>query len=367
MSLDDKFMDEAIALAAKATGRTWPNPLVGCVIVKNGDVIGRGYHAQPGGDHAEVAAIKDSLANGADPAGAIAYVTLEPCNHIGRTGPCSEALINAGVTEVVFAIDDPNPQAAGGAERLRMAGVNVRKGPRSEQAAALNRAWLHSQQRNRPLVTAKVAMSLDGRIATHAGNSKWLTGPKARRRGHELRKRSDAILVGAGTIQADDPSLTARLDEETISPIRIVLDSSGATSPGAKAYERSGRGAILATTERLRPTRARQFEEIGVDVLVLAQNAEGRVDLHDLIGALHAKEIRSVMIEGGGRVLGAFLDADLIDELWLFYAPVLLGGGAPGFDGVGVASIADAAGFTFEPPEMLDRDIFVRGRRNRNT
>ncbi len=360
-------MGEAIALARRAEGDTSPNPLVGCVLVKDGEIVGRGWHKGPGLAHAEVAAIADAGEAGR---GAVAYVTLEPCDHTGRTGPCTEALIAAGVREVVYAVADPNPLAAGGAKRLEAAGVAVRAGVRESEAREMNRAWVHATTFARPYVVAKAAMSLDGRIATRTGSSKWLTGPAARREGHKIRAQSDAILVGAGTIAADDPALTARIDGEIRSPLRIVLDSTGASPLGAKAFERSRApseaSALLATTARCPADRQAAFEAAGVDVAVCAADDDGRVDLDELMADLHKREIRSLMIEGGGTVLGAFLDRDLIDEVRLFYAPLLIGGGKPAFDGAGVARVANAGGFEFDPPEAVAADFLVRGRRRRD-
>ncbi|MEO1014947.1 MAG: bifunctional diaminohydroxyphosphoribosylaminopyrimidine deaminase/5-amino-6-(5-phosphoribosylamino)uracil reductase RibD [Pseudomonadota bacterium] len=366
LDADTAFMSEAIALARRAEGLTSPNPLVGCVLVRDGVVVGRGWHEGPGLPHAEVAAISDA---GEAARGATAYVTLEPCNHTGRTGPCTEALIAAGVSEIIYAVSDPNPLAAGGATRLREAGLTVRAGVCEAQARAMNVAWLHAMAFRRPYVIAKAAMSLDGRIATRTGVSKWLTGPEARRKGHGLRARSDAILVGAGTICADDPALTARLDGETRAPLRVVLDSTGRSPLGAKAFERSDDpsrpSALLATTRNCPTDRRAAFEAAGVDVAVLETDDSSRPDLDDLMAELHRREVRTLMVEGGGTVLGSFLDRDLIDEIHLFYAPLIIGGGKSAFDGDGVDRVTDAGGFDFEPPEQVGADFLVRGRRRR--
>ena len=338
-------MERAIAIAQRAEGQTAPNPMVGCALAKDGRIVGEGWHEGPGKDHAEIMALKRASD---DARGATAYVTLEPCNHTGRTGPCSEALIEAGVAEVVYAIADPNPVAAGGADRLRAAGVNVRSGLCEMQAQRLNRAWLHALKTKRPFVTAKTAMSLDGRIAAASGESQWITSPESRRAAHLLRARVDAIIVGANTVIADDPALTARLDDETRYPLRIVLDGAARTSPGAKVYERTGRGALLATTARAGAERLSAFREMGVDVLVLPAEDKGRVDIDALLAVLCDCNVHHVMVEGGGEVVGAFFDADRIDEIELFIAPKLIGGGKPAFGGVGVARLADAARFDFQ-------------------
>ena len=361
-SEDERFMQRAIALAQMSAGATSPNPMVGCVIVRNGEIVGEGWHAGPGKLHAEPAAL---AAAGDAARGATAYVTLEPCNHHGRTPPCSSALIDAGLREIVYAIDDPNPTARGGAVALRAAGVIVRSGVCHAQAYELNRAWFHSVEIGRPYVVAKAAMSVDGRVATSAGESKWITGECARRKGHELRWRSDAIIVGADTVIHDDPTLTARINEDVRHPLRIVLDSKGRTSPGAKVFERSGKGAVLATTPALSAARTNEYFEFGVDVMRISADDKGRVDLHDLLNTLHQRGVVSVMVEGGGRTLGAFLEHDLIDEAWLFLAPVMLGGGRAAFDGASPSRLADAARFDFDEPQMLGPDIFIRARRNR--
>lgn len=339
-------MQRAIDLARRAEGRTAPNPMVGCVIMNDtGTIIGHGWHEGPGKDHAEIMALEEA---GGNARGATAFVTLEPCNHTGRTGPCSEALIKTGVAEVVYAMADPNPVAAGGADRLQAAGITTRSGLCETEARRLNRAWLHALKTRRPFVTAKTAMSLDGRIATASGESQWITSPESRRAAHFLRSRIDAIIVGAGTVIADDPALTARLDAERHYPLRVVLDSAARTSPGAKVYERTGPGAVLATTARAPAGRLAAFREMSVDVLALPENDKGRVDLDALLAALYDRDAHHVMVEGGGEVVGTFFDADLIDEIELFIAPKLIGGGKPAFGGAGVRALADAARFDFQ-------------------
>ncbi len=341
---DNGAMMRAIDLARHAAGRTAPNPMVGCVLVKDGRIIAEGWHEGPGKDHAEVMALKNASE---EARGSTAFVSLEPCNHTGRTGPCSKALIAAGIREVVCAMADPNPVAAGGANRLRAADIPVRVGICETEARHLNRAWLHAISAARPFVTAKSAMSLDGRIATHTGESQWITSHESRKAGHRIRANVDAILVGAQTVLADDPSLTARIGAETRRPLRVVLDSTARTSPGAKIYERVGRGALLATTGRATARRLDPFREMGVEVLQLPAEENGRVDLDALLSELFARNVHHLMVEGGGEVLGAFFDADLIDEIELFVAPKLIGGGSPAFGGKGVAHLADADRFDF--------------------
>ena len=362
---DIRFMKRAIDLARKGAGVVAPNPMVGSVIVdENGAVVGEGWHKGPGESHAEI----EALAAAGDAArGATVYVSLEPCNHQGRTGPCAEALIKAGVGEVAYAMSDPNPTAAGGAARLRDAGVKVCGGVCEAEARELNRFWLHWLKTQRPYVIAKFAASLDGKIATHCGDSQWITGPASRKRAHELRAQIDGIIVGANTVTADDPSLTARLsDSDTRRPLRIVLDTAAGTSPGSKAYDRAGDGALLAVTENAPQARLAAFREHGVDILTLPKGGDGRPDPDALLSALGAKGLNAVMIEGGGKTLGAFFDADLVDEVWAFIAPVIIGGpGKTAVAGAGAASLEDAFRLSEVAVETLSPDILMRGRVNR--
>ena len=358
-----RHMDRALTLALRGAGLVAPNPLVGCLIVREGaSIVGHGWHEGPGTPHAEVGALKEA---GEKARGATAYVTLEPCNHHGRTGPCTEALIEAGVAEVVYAMGDPNPLAAGGAERLRSAGVKVRVGVGEDLARHINRAWLNFIEHERPFVVGKTAMTLDGRIATAGGESQWITGEESREAGHRLRHEAGAIIVGAGTVIADDPALTARTEHGTGYPLRVVLDSTGRTSPGAKVYERSGKGALLAATGAAPAARLSAFEEMGVEILVLPADERGRPDLHSLMSALYERDIVSVLVEGGGEVLGGFFDADLLDEMEMFVAPKLFGGGRPAFGGDGVDRLAEADRFDFQQIGSGGPDFRFKGVRRK--
>lgn len=357
---DKKYMAEALALAARGAGDVAPNPLVGCVLVKNDAVVGRGWHKRVGGPHAEVEAIADA---GDSAAGSTAYVTLEPCNHKGRTGPCTQALLRAGIREVVFALADPTPEAGGGGAFLEKEGVLVRRNVLEQQARDQNRFWLHALETGRPYLIAKFAASLDGKIATHTGDSKWITGEIARERAHELRRQVDAIIVGANTVIADDPSLTARTGTESYYPLRVVLDSTARSSPGAKVFERSGRGAILATTNSANESDLNRFREHGVEVLMADPDQNGRPDPGHLLNVLRNKGLNSVMVEGGGETIGAFHDAGLIDEVWAFIAPVLFGGAGPSpVSGDGINKISHALRLADAQTEILGNDLLVRGR-----
>lgn len=352
-------MMRALELARLGLGATAPNPMVGCVLVRDGAVVGEGWHKGAGRPHAEAEALAVA---GENARGATAYVTLEPCNHHGRTPPCAEALLKAGVAEVVYALADPNPVAAGGAARLAQAGVKARNGVCGAEAAALNRFWLHALRAGRPYVIAKFAMSLDGRIATRTGASKWITGPEARERAHDLRRSVDAIIVGAGTVIADDPSLTARTKPgATAYPLRVVLDSAGRTSPGAAVYDRAGKGALLAATRAASPSRLADYRRHGVETLVLDTDEAGRPDVRDLMPALKTRGCNGVLVEGGAEVLGAFFDAGLVDEVWAFIAPIVIGGGKPAVSGLGAATIGEALSLAGVETETLGRDILLRG------
>jgi len=359
------YMMRAIDLARRAEGYTSPNPMVGCVIVKGGRIVGEGFHARPGGAHAEVAALREA---GDEAKGATAYVTLEPCNHTGRTGPCTEALMKAGIAHVVYAVADPNPLAAGGAKRLRDAGIRVESGLCEPEARELARFWLHRQQTGLPFVIAKYAASLDGRIATKTGDSKWITSDAARLRAHDLRHAADAILVGAETVLKDDPSLTARPAlpagrKDASHPVRVILDSRGRVPVDAKVFRSTTPGkAMVISTSAMPMLKVKALENRGVEVIRLKPGANGRPALADVLKLLASKGFLSVMVEGGGIVLGAFFDEGLVDEVWAFIAPVIIGGGKPAINGTGGEKIADAFRLDAPVTEHHDGTLLIRGR-----
>ncbi|GAB6157711.1 bifunctional diaminohydroxyphosphoribosylaminopyrimidine deaminase/5-amino-6-(5-phosphoribosylamino)uracil reductase RibD [Desulfotomaculum varum] len=362
MNQDKHYMQMALELAAKARGRTSPNPMVGAVIVKDGQVVGRGFHARAGSAHAEVVALAEA---GRQARGATVYVTLEPCCHHGRTGPCTEALLKAGVQRVVAAMSDPNPLVAGkGLAVLQKAGVEVQCGLLEEEARRLNEVFIKYITTRRPFVVMKAATSLDGKIATAAGESKWITNTAARAYGHRLRDMYDAILVGVNTVLTDDPSLTARLPEgRGKDPIRIILDSNARTPTAAKILTQlSAAHTIIATTERAPVERRASLIAAGAEVLVVP--GEGpRVDLVRLMEMLAEKEITSVLIEGGGQVNGAALTAGIVDKIVWFLAPKIIGGDrAPGpVRGQGILSLQDAVKLFDVSVERLDDDILITG------
>jgi len=360
------YMMQAIALARPWLGRTSPNPPVGAVLVDaTGRVISTGVHRRAGTPHAEVEALS---AAGDAARGATLYVTLEPCNHTGRTGPCTAAILEAGVSQVVFGAHDPNPNVAGGGARfLQERGVDVSQESESE-AGQLIRFFSHQSRTGRPWVTTKTAMSLDGRTATRTGASKWISGPGARMHAHRFRAEVDAILVGVGTVLADDPALTARSPNavhETLpvrEPLRIVLDSTCRMPPVAAVARR---GTLVATTARAAAANCRQLEETGCEVLVLPTSVDGtgRVDVVALLEELGRRGVLSVLVEGGAEVHGTFFDSRLVQEVHAYVAPMIIGGAAaPGaVAGRGAERIRDAFALNQLEIDPVGRDLFIRG------
>jgi len=359
--MDRHYMKMALELAARARGRTSPNPMVGAVVVKDNRIVGQGYHARAGTPHAEVLALEEA---GKEARGATLYVTLEPCCHHGRTGPCTEAVINAGVARAVIAMRDPNPLVSGGGiRRLKEAGVEVVTGVMEEDALELNEVFIKYITTGLPFVTAKAAMSLDGKIATHAGKSKWITGPEARAYGHCLRDWHDAILVGIGTVRADNPSLTTRLAAgEGRDPVRIILDSMARTPLDAIVLtQHSEAPTIIAATAGAPPERLEALRRAGAEVLVV--NEGPRVDLTELVKILGKREITSVLIEGGADVHGSAFAAEVVDKVVWFIAPKIIGGReAPGpVGGRGAGDLSGAAGLERVKVSRLGPDFCIEG------
>jgi diaminohydroxyphosphoribosylaminopyrimidine deaminase/5-amino-6-(5-phosphoribosylamino)uracil reductase len=319
---DEKWMRRALALAARGLGETNPNPLVGCVVVKAGRVVGEGFHARAGEPHAEAIALGKA---GAQARGATLYVTLEPCVHLAkRTPPCVPAVLASGIRRVVASMRDPNPRVNGrGLRALRRAGVLVTVGVREDEARRQNRAFVVAQSKGRPYVLLKVATTLDGRIATASGDSRWVTGPQERAQARRLRRLHDAVLVGIGTVLADDPLLlpSPRLRRPFL---RVVLDSRLRLPLGSRLVGTSASSSVLAVGHES-PRRRRALEARGVRVRTDRKDA-GPIDPRFVLKALWAEGVRSVMVEGGAEVLGSFLEARLFDELALFRGPLLLGG-----------------------------------------
>lgn len=354
-------MRHAISLAERARGKTSPNPMVGAVVVKDNQLIAEGWHEGPGLPHAEVAAL-DRAQERAN--GATLYVTLEPCCHWGRTGPCTERILSSGVRRVIAAAPDPNPNVGGkGFAQLREAGLTVHYGLCQREAVLLNRAYLTWITSDRPYVFAKAAQSLDGKVATQTGESKWITSEFARQDGHVLREEVDAIAVGIGTLLADNPRLTARLPKSNVrQPLRVVLDSRCRTPLSAQCLHSAG-STLIATTpsaeKRCREALAANGAELWID-----EPSTDRVDPGRLLAHLATRGVTSLLIEGGPTVVGSFWDLDLIDEFRIYIAPRLLGGvGAPSsVGGLGLASLYEAPLLTDVQWSAVGRDIRFTGR-----
>lgn len=359
---DRDYMKMALDLAAEAMGRTSPNPMVGAVVVREGEIAGTGFHARAGTPHAEVVALKKA---GDRARGSTLYVTLEPCCHHGRTGPCTEAVIAAGVRRVVAATTDPNPLVAGnGLGRLREAGLEVDVGVMEEEARKLNEVFIKYITTGCPFVVMKAAVSLDGKIATRSGDSKWITGPESREYGHRLRDRYDAIMVGVNTVLADDPALTSRLPREGRDPVRIIMDSSARTPPGARVIKGPSEApAVIAVTGSAPRDRVQKLREAGAQVVTLPANGEGRVDLTALMEHLAGREITSVLIEGGGEVHASALSSGMVDKVAWFVAPMLIGGrDAPGpLAGRGPLILQEAVVLERVSVSRMGNDIFIEG------
>ena len=335
-------MLRAIELADLGAASVLPNPVVGCVIVdRSGAIVGQGWHQEYGQAHAEVNALAQA---GSRAFGSTAYVTLEPCNHTGRTGPCAQALIHAGISKVVIAVLDPNPAAAGGVKTLRDAGIEVEIGLLADEAEDVNRVWLTGVRTSRPFVTWKTGMTIDGRVAAADGTSKWITSASSRADSHALRARVDTMVVGVGTVLADDPQLTVRNDRGEVvgpQPLRVVVDSDGRTPHDSRIFDDSA------------PTWIADVKSVGAGL-------DGRVDLESLLDKLYARGQRHLMVEGGPRLATAFWDAGLIDEAIVYLAPLALGAGKPALDGGSVPTLA--AGYRLELRDLarFEGDVRLR-------
>lgn len=356
---DKTYLRRACGLARKATGRTSPNPMVGAVLVRGGKIVGKGYHRFAGGDHAEIAALKQA---GSKAKGATLYITLEPCSHQGRTPPCTRALIRAGIKAVVAGTKDPNPLVAGrGFSLLRRAGIDVRVGLLEEECRALIEAFAKFITKRRPFVTLKLAASLDGKIATATGDARWISGEASRAWVHRLRNEVDAVLVGAATVRADDPQLTCRIPGGR-NPLRIVLDSGLRSRPGAKIFSQpDGEKTIIATTARAPAARIRALQARGAQVWRLPAQ-HGRLAWRPLLKKLARFGVVHVMIEGGAAVAASALRAGIVDKVWFFYAAKIIGGdGRPMIDGLGVKRVRAAIQFKRVEISNSDGDIVVCG------
>ncbi len=360
--MHEKYMRMALELAEKARGRTSPNPLVGAVIVKDGEIVGRGYHQKAGTPHAEIHALREA---GEKAAGAALYVTLEPCSHFGRTPPCSEAVIRAGISEVYVAIRDPNPLVAGrGIKRLTGAGIKVHVGLFGDEARRVNEIFIKYITTRIPFVLLKTAMTLDGKIAALTGHARWITGNAAREKVHQLRDQYDAILVGVNTVLADDPALTCRLPGAGYDPVRIILDSRARIPANAQVInQESGAATYLAVTDKAPVERIKLLSSGKTRIIRTAMDPDGRVDLRDLLQKLGDMEITSLLVEGGAEVAASFLEAGLVDKIITFIAPKIIGGAkAPGpVGGLGRATMDQAIGLTDVSFGQIGEDFWVEG------
>jgi diaminohydroxyphosphoribosylaminopyrimidine deaminase/5-amino-6-(5-phosphoribosylamino)uracil reductase len=332
----------AIKLAVKAEGMTSPNPLVGAVIVKNGRVVGAGYHKRCGSAHAEVNAIKEA---GSRARGATLYVTLEPCDHFGRTPPCTGAIVRSGIKSVVIGMTDPNPVNNGsGIRRLRKAGIKVTRGLLQKEVEAINRPYISSITKKLPYVTLKVAQSLDGKIATRTGDSKWISGEDSRRYVHRLRSRSGAVMVGAGTVFEDDPILLSK-SSGAGQPVRIIVDGVRKIPRARKIFKDSGKYPVILASS------------------LLAH--KGRADLKKLLTSVNGMGINDVLVEGGGELASGLLEEGLVDRLLVFIAPKVIGGrdAITAVEGLGVARVADAAEFKITGVKTFSKDILIEAQR----
>jgi diaminohydroxyphosphoribosylaminopyrimidine deaminase/5-amino-6-(5-phosphoribosylamino)uracil reductase len=361
---DLAHMQAALALARRNLGVTWPNPSVGCVIVNDGRVVGRGWTQRGGRPHAETQA----LARSGDAArGATAYVSLEPCSHHGKTPPCADALIAAGAARVVAAVEDPDPRVAGaGIARLRAAGIAVETGLCTEAASELNAGFFCRVKHGRPLVTLKLATSLDGRIATPTGASRWITGPAARERAHLLRATHDAVLVGTGTALADDPQLTCRLPGlEERSPVRVVIDRHLRLPPTLHLFAEARMAPTwLVTSASADPTRPALLQGQGVKIIALDPGGTSGVDLAAMLRRLGDEGLTRLLVEGGGQLAAALLRLGLVDRLVWMRAPLLIGGdGVPAVAALELGELAGAPRFALVSSEVAGGDVIDTYRR----
>jgi diaminohydroxyphosphoribosylaminopyrimidine deaminase/5-amino-6-(5-phosphoribosylamino)uracil reductase len=357
------YMEQALSLAGLAVGQVSPNPAVGAVIVKDGKVVGQGYTQPPGSAHAEIVALEQA---GDAARGSVMYVTLEPCCHQGRTPPCTEAIIAAGVAVVHMAMLDPNPLVSGNGEKeLRKRGIGTFVGDHEEESRKINEAYIKYITTKVPFITAKFAMSLDGKIATRSGDSRWISNAESRRYVHSLRHVSDAVIVGVNTVLADDPQLTCRCGERggviKEQPLRVIADTNGRTPVTAQIFDEPGR-ALIALGEGVKPEVIDSFRSRDADVVVLP-SSEGLIDLELLLKELGKREIISVLVEGGGTLLGYMFDHRLVDKVVAFIAPVIIGGreAETAVGGKGAEKIADSIRLERVTTVECNGDVMVSG------
>lgn len=362
---DTYYMKKALELAKKGEGRVSPNPLVGAVVVKDNEIVGKGYHKKAGTPHAEVHALEEAK-DKAD--GATLYVNLEPCCHIGKTPACSLKIINSNIKRVVVAMEDPNPLVAGkGFKQLEEAGVEIKTGVLEEPAKKLNEIFIKNMQEKTPFIYLKTAQTLDGFLATSTGDSRWVTNEKARAYGHRLRHKVDGILVGIRTVLSDNPRLTTRLEaKEGIDPIRIVLDSKLRTPLDANIINKKANSkTMIFTSKDYDKDKFAEFEKMdNVQVIILSYDQNNRLDLEEMLQILFDMEVMSILIEGGGTINHSFINKDLVDRVYSFIAPKILGGndGIPAFKGEGVKKIKDSFKLKNIEYEKLADNFLIKGK-----
>ncbi len=358
---DEFYMKLALDLARKGRGYTSPNPMVGAVVVNNGEIVGSGFHPQAGQPHAEVFAIDEA---GDQTRGATIFVTLEPCNHTGRTPPCTRKILNAGIVRIVAAMEDPNPKAGGGLQVLRGAGLSVTTGVLEAEARRLNEVFVKYITTGLPFVLVKCAATLDGQLATRTGDSKWVTGPAAREYVHRLRHEYDSILVGAETVRKDNPSLTARLNGmETRNPIRIILDTNLTIPQNAALFQQACAAETLIVAADTSPqSDISRIESLGATVIAVPPE-NGRIPWKHLIKILGRRGITGILIEGGGRVIQSAFRAEIVDKINFFYAPKILAGnnGTAICCGTGPDLMKDALNVNNISLQRFGDDILVEG------
>jgi len=366
---DTLFMQRALELARQGEGFVEPNPMVGCVLVKDGNIVGEGFHAQFGGPHAEVEAIRDAVNRNGEKAanGATCYVTLEPCSHYGKTPPCTSAVLSAGIRRVVVAMRDPNPAVNGcGLEILRNAGLEVTENVLEKEARSLNAPYLMLLEQNRPWIIAKWAMTLDGRLASRTGSSHWISGEASRQIVHRLRSRMDAIMIGSQTARQDDPLLTVRLDNDSIvprTPIRIVLDSKAELDMESRLVQTARKIPVLlvVSTDAL-PKRIKILQDAGCEILRLPSAYQEKTTA--LLKYLAQRKLTNLLVEGGSRLFGTLFDMKLIDEVHVFIAPKLIGGESARsvIDGIGLPEMKFTRRLELPEIQIVEQDIYVHGR-----
>ncbi len=357
----DSFMQQALALAPRGGTFVSPNPTVGAVVVQSGNIVGRGWHQKFGGPHAEIFALSEA---GPAARGATLYCTLEPCNHTGKTPPCTKAIVEAGIKTVVFGAADPNPVAAGGTAALRAAGIEVITGVLEADCRAVNAPFLKTVETGLPFISLKWAMSADGKIAAAGGDSKWITSPQARAAAHRLRAQHDAVLIGIGTLLADQARLTCRDVPAPIrQPRRVVLDSSARTPLDAPLWSEQDGGTVTLICADNAPTeRVVKLKDRGAEILSV-KSSGGKIVLSDALKALAKLGVLSVLVEGGSSVLGSFVDSRLADRAYIFIAPRIIGGekGVSAVGGQGVSKVADSLNFRSTRMAQIGPDFVISG------